>query len=174
MLRKTVADNQKDWHERLPEALWSYKTSVRLSMGVTPFLLVYGSEAVLPIEIELPAVRLAAAAQLDPFHGDYALERIAALERLDEYRRDTSKRLQRYQAKMTHYYNKHIAPRSFAPGTLVLCNTREVRADLPRSKFAPSWEAPYVIHENVGNGCYDLINVDGEDVFRVNAKYLKI
>ena len=114
------------------------------------------------------------AAQLDPFHGDYALERIAALERLDEYRRDTSKRLQRYQAKMAHYYNKHISPRSFAPGTLVLCNTREVRADLPRPKFAPSWEGPYVIYEDVGNGCYDLQTIDGEYASRVNAKFQKL
>lgn len=35
MLRKIVADNQKDWHEQLHEALWSYTTSVKLSTGVT-------------------------------------------------------------------------------------------------------------------------------------------
>lgn len=51
-------------------ALWSYRISVRLSVGVTLFLHVYGSEAVLPVEIQLPAVCLALAAQLDPFHND--------------------------------------------------------------------------------------------------------
>lgn len=35
-------------------------------MGVTPFLLVYGSKAVLSVKIEFPIVRLAADAQLDP------------------------------------------------------------------------------------------------------------
>ena len=50
MLRKTILENRKDWHERLPEALWSYRTSVRLSTGVTLFLLVYGVEVVLRLK----------------------------------------------------------------------------------------------------------------------------
>ena len=173
MLRKTVAENQRDWHERLPEALWSYRTSVQLSTGVTPFMLVYGAEAVLPVEIELPALRLAAATNIQPSEEVYAQERIAALERLDEFRRNAGIRLQRYRKKMEKYYNKHAVLRSFQPGTLVLVNTKEVRANLPRPKFAPSWEGPYVIYADVGKGCYDLNTLDGDNVFRVNAKYLK-
>ena len=61
VLRKTVADHQRDWHERLPEALWSYRTSARVSTGVTLFMLVYGTEAILPLEVELPALRMAIA-----------------------------------------------------------------------------------------------------------------
>ena len=64
MLRKTVSENQKDWHERIPDALWSYQTSTRRSTGTTPFNLVYGAEAVLPVEIELPSLRITAAAKL--------------------------------------------------------------------------------------------------------------
>lgn len=52
MLRKMVGDHQCDWHERLSEALWSYHTSAHVSTGVTHFLLVYGTEAILPLEIE--------------------------------------------------------------------------------------------------------------------------
>ena len=57
---------------------------------------------------------------------------------------------------------------------LVLCNTKEVRANLPILKFSPSWEGPYVIKADIGKGCYDLATPDGEDLFRVNAKYLKL
>src|ERR1044072_524108 len=40
----------KYWHEMLPFALHGYRTTVRTSTGATPFSLVYGMEAVLPIE----------------------------------------------------------------------------------------------------------------------------
>lgn len=43
-------------------------------------MLVYGHEGVLSVEIELPSVRLVAAAQLDPLYNDYSIEHIIALE----------------------------------------------------------------------------------------------
>ena len=46
----------KDWHKMLPFALHGYKTSVRTSTGATPFSLVYGMEAILPIEVEIPSM----------------------------------------------------------------------------------------------------------------------
>lgn len=48
----------KDWHEMLPFALHGYRTSVRTSTWATPFSLVYGMEAVLPIEVEIPSLRV--------------------------------------------------------------------------------------------------------------------
>ena len=41
----------KDWAEKLPIALWGYRTSIRASTGATLYTLVYGSEAVLPIVV---------------------------------------------------------------------------------------------------------------------------
>ena len=43
----------KDWYEMLPFALHGYRTFVRISTGATPFSLVYGMEAVLPIKVEI-------------------------------------------------------------------------------------------------------------------------
>ncbi|RDX63345.1 Retrovirus-related Pol polyprotein, partial [Mucuna pruriens] len=50
----------KDWHEMLPYALHGYRTSVRTSTGATPYSLVYGTEAVLPVEVEIPSLRVLA------------------------------------------------------------------------------------------------------------------
>ncbi|RDY01034.1 Pol polyprotein, partial [Mucuna pruriens] len=55
----------KDWHEILPYALHEYRTSVRTSTEATPYSLVYGIEAVLPIEVEIPSLRVLAEAKLD-------------------------------------------------------------------------------------------------------------
>ena len=43
----------------LSSALWAYRTSVKTSTGFTPFQLVYGLEAVLPIECKILSLKLA-------------------------------------------------------------------------------------------------------------------
>ena len=48
----------KDWHEMLPFALHGYHTSIRTSIGENPFSLVYGMEVVLPVEVEIPSLRV--------------------------------------------------------------------------------------------------------------------
>lgn len=55
----------RDWHENLPFALHGYRTSVRTSTGATPFSLVYGMEAVLPVEVEIPSLRVLMDVKLD-------------------------------------------------------------------------------------------------------------
>jgi len=39
-------------------ALHSYRTSVRTSTGVTLFSLVYGMDAVLPVDVEIPSLQV--------------------------------------------------------------------------------------------------------------------
>ncbi|XP_012461380.1 uncharacterized protein LOC105781384 [Gossypium raimondii] len=51
-----MTETYKDWHKKLPFALYAYRTSVRTSTGATPFSLIYRMEAVLPIEVEIPSL----------------------------------------------------------------------------------------------------------------------
>lgn len=46
------------WHLNIFSALWAYKTSVKTTTGFTPFQLVYGLEVVLPIECEIPSLKM--------------------------------------------------------------------------------------------------------------------
>jgi tartrate dehydratase beta subunit/fumarate hydratase class I family protein len=39
-------------------ALHAYRTAVRTSIGATPYTLVYGMEAVMPLEVENPSLRV--------------------------------------------------------------------------------------------------------------------
>ncbi|PKI35940.1 hypothetical protein CRG98_043669 [Punica granatum] len=64
-LRRDVIARYGDWHEMLPYALLAYRTSIRTSTGATPYSLVYGMEAVLPIEVEIPSMRILAEAELE-------------------------------------------------------------------------------------------------------------
>ena len=55
----------KDWHEMLPFDLHGYRTSTRTSTGATPYSLIYGTEAVLPIEVQIPSLRIMKDASLN-------------------------------------------------------------------------------------------------------------
>ena len=64
ILRKMV-EGSRQWHERLPFALLGYRTTVCTSIGATPYLLVYGTEAIIPAEVEIPSLRIVAEAEID-------------------------------------------------------------------------------------------------------------
>ena len=48
----------------MTEAKWAYNITHKMATGHTPFELVYGTEAVLPLEIELPTLRITSEQQL--------------------------------------------------------------------------------------------------------------
>ena len=55
----------KDWHEMLLFALHGYRTLARTSTGEIPFSLVYGMEDVLPVEVQIPSLRIMKDEDLD-------------------------------------------------------------------------------------------------------------
>ena len=63
ILRKVI-ETSRDWSEKLPFALWAYRTSFRTSTGATPYSLVYGMEAVLLVEMEMGSLRVAVEQQI--------------------------------------------------------------------------------------------------------------
>ena len=57
-ISRKMVETSRDWSEKLPFALWAYRTSFRTSTRATPYSLVYGMEAVLPVEIEMGSLRV--------------------------------------------------------------------------------------------------------------------
>ncbi|XP_070023166.1 uncharacterized protein [Nicotiana sylvestris] len=56
-LKKRLSDAKGKWREVLPEVLWAYRATSKPSTGATPFSLVYGSEALIPVEVGEPSTR---------------------------------------------------------------------------------------------------------------------
>ena len=79
-----MTGNCKDWPAKLPFALWGYRTSIRTSTGVTPYSLVYGMESVLPIELEVPSLRVLNENQISEV--EWLADRYSELALLDEKR----------------------------------------------------------------------------------------
>jgi hypothetical protein len=69
LIKKKISDNPNHWHRIFSEALWAHRISKHSATKVSPFELVYGQEAVLPVEISLNAARFVR--QNDLTVGDY-------------------------------------------------------------------------------------------------------
>lgn len=54
ILEKMIDKNKKTWPKRLPEALWAYRTTARTATQSTPYSLVFGGDAVHPLEYSSP------------------------------------------------------------------------------------------------------------------------
>jgi len=59
LLKKVVSKSKRGWHKMLGEVLWMYQISYRTLTQSTPYARVYGVEAVLPLEIQIPSLRIA-------------------------------------------------------------------------------------------------------------------
>ena len=58
ILQRVVGQAKSNWHLQLFSALWAYRTTVKTSTGFTPLQLVYTLEATLPIECDIPSLKL--------------------------------------------------------------------------------------------------------------------
>ena len=108
----------KDWSEYLPFALWGYRTTTRTVTGQTSFSLVYGCEAVLPIETEIKSLR--AVMEAKTLESEWARKRYDHLISLDEKRMDALFHTQIYQRRIARAFNKKIKPRKIKVGDMVL------------------------------------------------------
>ncbi|PKI69600.1 hypothetical protein CRG98_010013 [Punica granatum] len=129
--------NYKDWHEMLPFALLEYRTSIRSSTGATQYSLVYGMEAVLPIEVEIPSMRVIAESKLK--EAEWANQRYEQLNLIDDKRLTALCHGQCYQQKMARTFNKKVRPREFSPSDLVLRKVLHIAPD-SRGKFAYKYD----------------------------------
>ena len=106
-----MVKTSRDWLEKLPFALWAYRTSFRTSTGATPYSLVYGMEVVLPVEIEMGSLRVALEQQIS--ETKWAQSCYDQLSLLDERRLRAVDHVQAYQRKMTYAFRKRVKPRKF-------------------------------------------------------------
>ena len=59
ILQWTITQRKNNWHIMLYPALWAYRTVIKIAINFSPYHLVHGVESVLPIEYEIPSLKLA-------------------------------------------------------------------------------------------------------------------
>ncbi|KAA3466637.1 RNA-directed DNA polymerase (Reverse transcriptase), Ribonuclease H [Gossypium australe] len=165
-----MTETYRDWHEKLPFALYAYRTSVRTSTGATPFSLVYRMEIVLPIEVEIPSLQVLSEIKLD--EAEWIQARYDQLNLIEEKRLRAIRHGQMYQKRMMRAHDKKVHPREFHKGDLVLKKILPIQKDY-RGKWIPNWEGPYVVKKAFSRGALILIEMDESLPNLVNSDSVK-
>src|SRR5437762_11424863 len=103
------------WARELPSVLCTLRTSPSRATGKSPFFLTYGSEAVLPTELEFGSSRVR------NFNEKQSEDnRLADLDQLEEARDIATIQLAIYLQGLCRYHDRNVRSRAFSTGDLVL------------------------------------------------------
>ncbi|XP_059302319.1 uncharacterized protein LOC132054294 [Lycium ferocissimum] len=166
-----MVDNYKNWHEQLPYALLGYRTTTRTSTGATPYLLVYGTEAVIPAEVEIPSLRIIQEAELKD--AEWVRNCYEQLAMIDEKKMVAVYHRQMYRQRMSRAFNKRVRTRLFQIGVLMLKRVFPHQEE-HKGKFAPNWQGPYMVRKVLSGGAVVVAEMDGQECPKaINADALK-
>ncbi|MCH79653.1 RNA-directed DNA polymerase (Reverse transcriptase), partial [Trifolium medium] len=160
-------EGKNKWVEELWSVLWAYRTTSHSTTGKTPFRLTYGTEAVIPVEIEELTWRTTQ--PLPEEANNEALQE--ELDLVEELRTAASLREASLKQKIAARHDLKIIKREFDVGSLVL---RRNAKDSNHGKLAANWEGPYRVRAKTENGAYHLETLTGQQLPRTwNAQKLK-
>jgi hypothetical protein len=66
ILKKTIVENKRNWHNVLHNSLWVDRVTPKEAIGNSPYFPVYGKEVILPNRLYLPSLHLAQASRDQP------------------------------------------------------------------------------------------------------------
>nr|XP_025678997.1 uncharacterized protein LOC112778951 [Arachis hypogaea] len=152
-LKKKLDDAKGLWAELIPEVLWGYNTTPQSATKETPFRLVYGSEAMIPLEISQSSIRTNL--------GSHDEAQRAELDIIEEIRDIATLRQRAAQQAIARRHNKSVRSQSFQKDDLVLRKTENVRKPPSHGKLAANWDGPYRVTQVLDNGAYKLESLNG-------------
>jgi len=127
-------------------------------MKETPFGLVYGGDAVLPIEVEMISMRVEDFSEATSEEG-----RLYQLDTIEELREKARIRESVQKWRIEAKYLSKVHAKEFKERDLVLRKAGEANIN---NKLALQWIGPYRIREVLGRGAYKLEALDGGEVPR--------
>jgi len=140
-LRKRLDNAKGRWPEELVEVLWAYRCTPQSSTNESPFSLVYGADAMIPVKIGEPSLRREL---YDPTHNNQNMA--THLDLLPELREKAQIRDLAAKERAARKYNANICPRSFVSGDLVWRMASSARKK--DGKFSANWDNPCRIRED--------------------------
>jgi hypothetical protein len=142
IIKRTVVENHKNWHNALLNALWDDRVTPKAAIGNSPFFLVYGREAILPPHILLPSLQLLQKAQEEncpPLEN-----RINALMKLEEVRAQAKRKLDQHQLLVKSWFDSNFAfDINFEVCDLVLKWDKLHEGKGEHTKFQNLWLGPF-------------------------------
>jgi len=173
LIKKKIADHPRCWHEVLSEALRAHRISKHSATKVFPFELVYGQDAVLPVEVNLDAYRCAK--QNDLNVGEYHDLTMDNIDEITDKRLMALKEIEKDKTMVAKAYNKKVRAKSFQIRELVWKTVLPLKTkDRRFGKWTPSWEGPFRIVRAVPGNSYMLEDLQGKQLSKaLNGRFLK-
>ncbi|MCO5552093.1 hypothetical protein L7F22_005603 [Adiantum nelumboides] len=171
IIRKMVESKPKRWDNFLDGAIWAYRTTYRDATQFTPFHLVYGQEAVQPIELNIPTIKLTG--RQEQSNDEAWIDRLLNLVEL-EWKREAAYHCYKKKAlQLKDKLNEGIKDKEIKGKSLVLRynNALDNRFD---AKFERRWEGPFIVKKAFTGGYYQLMDLNGKEHPRkINGYRLK-
>ena len=144
-LRHYINDDQTDWDEWIPYAIFAFNTTPHTATGYTPFELLYGRQANLPSTLSTPP-------KLTYSYDNYAKE---LRERIRASNRVAKENLKEEKEKAKEYQDRKAKEIRFKVGDKVLLHDETLRRGRSK-KLDALWIGPYIILEKNSDVNYTI------------------
>ena len=133
----------------------------------------YCQEAILPIEVNLDAYRLAK--QNDLSVVDYYNSMMDNIDEVTDKCMKALKEIEKDKLRVARAYNKKVKDKSFQVGDLVWKTILPLGMKSNKfGKWSPSWEGPYRVVKVIFGNSYMMETLQGDRLPRaINGKWLK-
>ena len=161
-IAKLSQDGEREWDQYVDATLFAYRTKTHKTTGYSPFYLIYGRQATLPVELKIPSGRI----ETDNVE-DVLMERLyQIIETLEEDRQEVISRVQKEQQKQKSRYDQNGLSEKLKIGDKVLVERTWLKTNFS-SKLENKWTGPYFVHEIAGDNVYKLRTMEGQKVKNV-------
>ena len=165
-LKRILEKAKGAWAEEVSWIVWAYHTTSQSLTMETPFSLVYGSDAMIPVEIHESSLHF-----LSFVAEESDEEREVNLDLLDEVREEARIKAEAVKRRVECQYSFKVKQRQFQVGDLVMRKAHPYELE---NKLSPKWTGPFRVTEAKGNGSYNLETLEGSTIPRSwNAANLK-
>jgi hypothetical protein len=150
-----------DWDLHIPAVLLAYRTKRHATTGYTPFHLVYGRQAILPIETIIPTEPSPDADKEIDLQDSILQRAYELIDKMPYSQNDARLNTERSQQKQKEYFDNKIRPEEYRIGDKVWIQRKEIEKSRS-AKFEDKRFGPFVIQEKLNNGAYKLRNNEGQ------------
>jgi hypothetical protein len=155
-LAKFANENKDDWDLFISSVLFAYRTKKHATTQHEPFYLMYGRDAVLPIEFMVPTTQVNIP---DTNPQDDLESRIRMMTgKVEEDRMMAQDTIHIAQQRQKKSHDADLKPVSFKIGELVLLYKSQLRG---KQKLQERWTGPYYVHDVLENGVCKLRTLQG-------------
>ena len=152
MLSTMIGKQHDLWEEHVRSVCMAYNTSIQSTTGYSPFYLMFGRQARLPIDLMYGA-HISAPTDVNQYAQDVK-------KSLQEAYNNVRRNFQLKQSRQKEFYDQRIHGKPFDKDTLVWLHSTVIPRGCSR-KFHHPWTGPYRVIKRISDVTYRIQSVGG-------------